>query len=215
MRYQINVECVLKAVYDVIAHHTDHYARLTEPVMSAVGMRRTAQTCLEMSIEKWENICWDCGKWEWIDGSIGMPTNESQPPLRNGYQELVGIARLRESLEANEWESTAVCQSDVQDYVGANRMVKTNDPDCGLDMEAIAMQADVDRPSEFAPHWEMEEQAASDVDDSAEAGSEEEIRATEQLMAKLQAMRDISIDVPEAERRSFAARAVTNLMKEI
>ena len=53
-----------------MSHHTSSgYAR-SEPLLLAVGAQQTASPRLELTDEEWDNICIDCGAWEWIDGEL-------------------------------------------------------------------------------------------------------------------------------------------------
>ncbi|KFY15775.1 hypothetical protein V491_05567, partial [Pseudogymnoascus sp. VKM F-3775] len=44
---------------------------------------------------------------------------------------------------------------------------------------------------------------------------EEGVEGLEALMLKMQAMRDLGADMPEAQRKKFAAKAVRDLMKTL
>lgn len=43
---------------------------MSEPLLLAVGMQQTISPSLEVTNEEWENLCMDCGSWEWIDGEL-------------------------------------------------------------------------------------------------------------------------------------------------
>ena len=49
----------------------------------------------------------------------------------------------------------------------------------------------------------------------AEDGGDEGVEELESIMLKMQAVKDMGADMPEAERRRFAARAVRDVMKNI
>lgn len=50
---------------------------------------------LDFSDEEWEDRFRECGGWEWID---------SEAQGKNTFGEKVGMERLQEVLEANEWD---------------------------------------------------------------------------------------------------------------
>ena len=53
-----------------MSHHiSSGYAR-SEPLLLAVGAQQTANPRLELTDEEWDNICINCGAWEWIDGKL-------------------------------------------------------------------------------------------------------------------------------------------------
>lgn len=49
----------------------------------------------------------------------------------------------------------------------------------------------------------------------ADAGGDEDVMALEGTMLKMQAVKEMGADMPEAERKRFAAKAVREVMKNI
>ena len=80
---QDKLQNLLATIHEVVGHHTSSgYAR-SEPLLLAVGAQQTASPRLELTDEEWDNICIDCGAWEWIDGKLdGKLTSD-----RNGNKE--------------------------------------------------------------------------------------------------------------------------------
>lgn len=58
-------------------------------------MPQTLSPRLDFSDEEWEDRFRDCGGWEWIN---------SEAQGKNTFGEKVGMERLQEVLEANEWD---------------------------------------------------------------------------------------------------------------
>lgn len=59
-----------------------------------------------------------------------------------------------------------------------------------------------------------ESSGAADADGDGD-GDDDEIRKVEQMMQKLQAVRDMSAGLPEEQRKRMAARAVGEVMKDL
>ena len=50
--------------------HTSSGYITSEPLLLAVGTQQTISPYLQVTNEEWENLCRDCGSWEWIDGEL-------------------------------------------------------------------------------------------------------------------------------------------------
>ncbi|KAL8786156.1 MAG: hypothetical protein Q9213_002926 [Squamulea squamosa] len=94
-----NIRKTLTTVHKVIAHHretSNKYSTVdNEPLFLVIGMPQPLRPLLEMSNDEWEDLCLDCGGWQWID---------SEAQGKNQFGETVGLERLQEALEANEWD---------------------------------------------------------------------------------------------------------------
>jgi hypothetical protein len=66
-----------------------------DQVCLAIAMPQTTTPYLDMASEEWEDICTDTG-FEYVD---------FEKTGKNEFGEKVGVQRVRESLEACEWES--------------------------------------------------------------------------------------------------------------
>ncbi|KAI4214124.1 MAG: hypothetical protein LQ351_003209 [Letrouitia transgressa] len=93
---------LLRTVSRVVAHHQrsgqgGSYAGsvAAEPCFVALGMPQSLSPRLDFSDEEWEDRFRECGGWEWID---------SEAQGKNTFGEKVGMERLQEVLEANEWD---------------------------------------------------------------------------------------------------------------
>ena len=49
----------------------------------------------------------------------------------------------------------------------------------------------------------------------SDKGGEESLEELENMMLKMQAIKDMGADMPEHERRKFAAKAVRDVMKDL
>lgn len=71
----------LTTIHGVIETHTGGAFSTSRPVLLAVGMQQTMSPSLEMGTEEWEDVCRECGCWDWIDGEIAEP-NEPKGKVR-------------------------------------------------------------------------------------------------------------------------------------
>ncbi|OBT48781.1 hypothetical protein VE00_00703 [Pseudogymnoascus sp. WSF 3629] len=124
--------------------------------------------------------------WEVVDGAATG---------KNEIGEVVGMERVREALEANEWS-------------GGDGGVKELEEELGLGFEG-----DVEGGFEIGE--DDVEGMRRPIFGKDEGEEEESVEGMEALMLKMQAMRDLGADMPEAERKKFAAKAVRDLMKTL
>ena len=68
---QDKLQNLLATIHEVVSHHTNSGYAQSEPLLLAVGAQQTASPRLELTDEEWDNICIDCGAWEWINGELG------------------------------------------------------------------------------------------------------------------------------------------------
>ncbi len=66
--------------------HTSSSSVIGEPLLLAVGAQQTISPGLEVTNEEWENLCVDCGAWEWIDGELdGKVESSGEGKERNEF----------------------------------------------------------------------------------------------------------------------------------
>ncbi|KAL6721588.1 hypothetical protein ACLMJK_000692 [Lecanora helva] len=193
------IQSLLTAINSIIERHDQSSYTTSEPLLLAVGMQQSIVPSLEMNSDEWDNLCRECGGWEWIDGELAVggdyQEQDEGQEQRNEFGERVGISRLKEALEAHEWEG--------------------NDIDSGSD--------DLNFGSEDGPGAEasqMEEEMAGlkvavQEEHESEEGGDDEVEQLETMMLKVQAIKEMGADMPEAERKRFAAAAVKDVMKRM
>ena len=67
------VRAILQAAYEVVRHYlgeADPYHEADPPLLLAIGLPGSG-TGLEVNGEDWDELCRECGGWEYIDGCIG------------------------------------------------------------------------------------------------------------------------------------------------
>ncbi|CAF9926962.1 MAG: hypothetical protein ALECFALPRED_003590 [Alectoria fallacina] len=154
---------------------------------------------LEVGNEEWDNLCMDCGSWEWIDGELDgkMDLNGEGKKERNEFGERIGLERLKEALEACEWEGAEV--DTISDNLGLED---------GFGAEAAEVEREL-------MGLNMAVKGAEESDEGGDEGGDEGVEELENLTLKLQAIKDRGAGMPEAERRNLAAKAVREVMKAL
>ena len=66
------IRSTLTMIHDIIEQHTDTSYSVEEPLLLAVGMQQTISPSLEMKSDEWDDLCRECGGWEWIDGELAV-----------------------------------------------------------------------------------------------------------------------------------------------
>ena len=67
-----NVRNTLKAVQEVVQHHmgeVDPYDEVEPPLLLAVALPGK-DAGKGLGADKWDDLCRDCGRWEYIDGCL-------------------------------------------------------------------------------------------------------------------------------------------------
>ena len=194
----------LKAVAEVVAHHNGAYG-VGEPLLLAVGMKQSISPSLEVGKDEWEDVCRENGAWEWIDGErSGEERRKGVMEVQtNEFGERVGVARLREALEAHEWEGeSADGLEGGLDLKGEGKY--------GFDAEAAQMEREM-MGLKLAMNGDDGEEVIGVEDDVGDDGVQE----LENMMLKMQAVRDMGADMPEAERKRFADKALKDVIKTL
>jgi alpha/gamma adaptin binding protein p34 len=139
--------------------------------------------------------------------------------------EKVGIPRVLEALQANDWTAAATTGDFNFDD---ESLVEDDDPN----LESGFFEGDeADFEGLKKAIWE----ASKEREDAADGGpsedktkydtgkdedkegdiTEEDVQKLEEMMGRLRAVREMGEGMPEAERRRMAARAVAEAMKEL
>jgi hypothetical protein len=132
----------------------------------------------------------------------------------------MGVARVREALEANDWSGGEMEGGDEEgdEEEGDGGGVKDADDDefdprsldFGFDREDFAGL----RKAIWAGIAEDDGEGSKDQAEEKEVG-DEDVQKLERMMMKLQAVKDASAGLPEEQRKRMAARAVGEVMKEL
>ncbi|OJD31200.1 alpha and gamma adaptin binding protein p34 protein [Diplodia corticola] len=149
------------------------------------------------------------GKWgaeEWEDAARerGFEYVDAEAEGRNEFGEVQGMARVREALEANEWEGDdGAGLSDFEELEGEgsgdedwNKTFAAEEAEMGLELLGLKT--------------ELNGGDGDDADGEDQAAQVEEL---ERMMSKLSGIKDLAAGMPEEQRKKFAAKAVNDLMK--
>lgn len=148
------------------------------------------------------------------------------------HTEKVGIPRVLEALQSNDWEAAPAAPDGEDDDL--LRAEDGDDDDEELDPENLDFGFDrADFEGLKKAIWEarMEREAhedggeskddqvapsgAGNIDEEGDELGDDDVQKVEQMMRKLQAVRDMSAGLPEDQRKRMAARAVGEVMREL
>ncbi|KAJ9211476.1 hypothetical protein DTO166G4_6897 [Paecilomyces variotii] len=164
----------------------------------------------------WEDELYDMGvmEFEVVEWDPKKKEEENGPARRNPYGELEGIPRIKEVLEATDWSASSYDQDGSED----------NNSEAGFDFEVnelgremmglrFAIENGGGDGDDFGRETDNNFTGFDDDDDDEDR--EMKVEALETLMIRMQAIKDMSAELPEHERKSFAAKAVRDIMKEL
>lgn len=137
----------------------------------------------------------------------------------------MGIARVKEALEANDWEQGDLDLSDEDEVDKEPSMAE--DLDFGIDKKdmeelrkAIFGDADAELVKTEQVQGKTDETKDSKDDHTKDAKEDEtgvdedDVAKVEAMMRKLQAAREAGEGMSEAQRKKMAAKAVAEVMKD-
>ncbi|KAK3065050.1 hypothetical protein LTS18_012497 [Coniosporium uncinatum] len=196
------VKSTLRAIQEVIERHVGY---AWDGVCLAVAMQQSTTPYLEKSFDDWDDLCRDFG-FEYVD---------SEAKDRNEYSEPVGIERLREALEANEWDVSEGLDIDIDDFGDFDQEAENE-----LEFSDTFAAEEAEMGREFAG---LKMAVATEEGGEGESAgsrmlmgeSKDEVEEFERMMGKMMAIKDLGSAMPEGERKKYAAKAVNDLMKEM
>ena len=123
-----------------------------------------------MSNDQWEDLGLDCGGWQWID---------SEAKGKNEFAENLGLERLKEALETNEWDGGGDLGADELDLeeLGLREHENTED-DVELERDDVVGL----REAILGDHASEEEDTEGDA----------QVQELESMMLKMQAIKGLS-----------------------
>ncbi|KAF1933327.1 uncharacterized protein M421DRAFT_415665 [Didymella exigua CBS 183.55] len=173
------IKDTMQAISDVIERACGYAG---DTVCLALAMPQSTTPYLEKSSEDWEELCMEHG-FEYVD---------SEAKGKNEFGEALGVQRVREALEAGDWEGV--------------------DPDVGGDVEEIEGSFAAEEAEMNMELFGIKD--ALHGDGEGELG-EKDVEELEVLMRNMVAIKEMGKGMEEAERKRFAAKAVDDLMKEL
>ncbi|KAJ5549873.1 Alpha/gamma-adaptin-binding protein p34 [Penicillium sp. DV-2018c] len=159
----------------------------------------------DMELVGWEVVEWD-------------PKEVKEVETRNQYGEREGMPRIREVLETHDWSMTSDAsglgddsgdsEDDIQDQLlGMSGSRGFGDEVSELEREMFGLRMAIER-------------GGGDGDEEDDFGHEDgddeiDVESMEALMMRMKAIKDMSSELPEGERKRFAAKAVQDIMREL
>ncbi|CAI7656727.1 unnamed protein product [Penicillium viridicatum] len=172
------------------------------------------------SVGWWEDQFFDMGLlgWEVVEWD---PKEVLEVETRNQYGERVGMPRIKEVLETHDWsmvggdsgfdgdnDPDVDSDDDLQDQLlGMGGSRGFGDEVHELEREMFGLRMAIERGG-----GDGDEKDDSDHDDDED---EIDVESMEALMMRMQAIKDMSSELPEGERKRFAAKAVQDIMREL
>ncbi|KAF2429728.1 hypothetical protein EJ08DRAFT_266147 [Tothia fuscella] len=164
----------------------------------------STSSAAQLTFDDWDEICREWG-FEYIDSSAKG---------KNDFGEPVGVERIREALEATEWEGG---EGELEYDLGLG------DEDGEFrDGEGIEEDGEEDWGAFAGVERDMGmdllglKAAMRDIGEDGGNGEEDEEAQVEQLermMVKVMAIKDTSSTLPLEQKKKFAAKAVNDIMK--
>ncbi|PNS18943.1 Small nuclear ribonucleoprotein Sm D3 [Sphaceloma murrayae] len=174
------VQSTMKAIEAVI-NKACGYSWEGVKLAVALGPSGTTKSAPLLSpTEEWDDLCMEHG-FEFIDADAAG---------KNEYGEALGLDRIRESVETNDWESMAALGADEEEGIDlGDEEAQMNAELWGLKASLLGADDDVDQ--------------GQDVDN------------LEALMQQAMAIREAGAGLPLEERQKFATREIGKVVRDI
>ncbi|KAK2799522.1 hypothetical protein FQN51_006836 [Onygenales sp. PD_10] len=167
---------------------------------------------VEFSTRWWEDELSEMGIFELEIVAWDPKAEEETKGKRNLFGEFEGMPRIKEVLQTNEWTSTSHAGDD-QD--GLADFLLDSDEENGFDKEAGELEREM-----FGLRLAIEKGGdgggvGHDLDPGDDEDDELHVEKMDGLMLRMQAIKDMAAELPEAERKTFAVKAINDIMKEM
>ncbi|KAK4197699.1 hypothetical protein QBC40DRAFT_285058 [Triangularia verruculosa] len=190
-------------------------------VSLAVGVGK--QAVEDEELDEWEDVCAEGG----LEFVHFVQSTSQEKDKRNEYGERMGIARVLEALEANDWSGGGATGEEQELDFGEGDKEEGEDEDFdfnpkglgfGFDREDFeglkkAIWEQIGEETEVGEGSEAKEKERGKEDE--ENLDDDDIKNLEQMMLKLQAVRDMSAGLPEQQRKRMAKQAVEEVMRDL
>ena len=186
------VEEAMKSIQEVVDEHSYGSEAVFLAVAKPVGKQVVDRAAQDQ--EEQEDVCTQYG-FEYIDyGASG----------KNEFGERTGFERLKEALEANEWDAGADDDVDLDDLdFTADDFGDFGTEEAEMTAELFGMKAALIE----------EDESASPGEGFAPATQAIQVDDLDKLMSKLLAVKEQSEGLPEDQRKKKAAKAVRDIME--
>ncbi|KAF7585231.1 hypothetical protein BBP40_011611 [Aspergillus hancockii] len=154
----------------------------------------------------WEDRLFDLGLMGFE--VVGWDPKGGEGEERNQFGEYQGMRRIREILETHDWTSASSGGAGGAD--GGDELEKHL---LGLDEDGFDLEVNELEREMVGLRFAMEN--GDDDLDGIVGNDEMKVESMEGLMMRMKAIKDMSDELPEDERKRFAAKAVQDIMKEL
>ncbi|CAI7612177.1 unnamed protein product [Penicillium pancosmium] len=162
-----------------------------------------------LSVGWWEDQLFDMGLfgWEVVEWD---PLGEEKEKTRNKFGEYEGMPRVKEVLETHDW--SAAGEDGLDDDLEAELLGFDREGGSGFGMEVNELEREM-----LGLRMAIERGGGDGDSDGNSDGDEEEdkVESMETLIMRMQSLRDMGSELPDSERRRFAAKAVQDIMREL
>ena len=143
-------------------------------------MPQPLRPVLQLPIEQWEDLARECGGWEYIDAEA-TGTNE--------FGEKVGMDRLKEALEATEWEGGdgGIEDEGLDEMLGLNEGEILNTEDLEVESDGPGIREAILGQSN-GKEGDGQEKPSGNLE-----GQEGQTEELEVIMLKMQAIKGMSL----------------------
>ncbi|KAH1487709.1 hypothetical protein KXV74_004071, partial [Aspergillus fumigatus] len=152
-------------------------------------------------------------------GMVGVEVLEWDPTgeegeERNVYGEYQGMRRIREILETNDWAAPSedAAPGGISGDGLEEHLLGLDCGENGFDLEVNELEREMLGLRMAIEHGG---DGGEDQDEDEDNDDGLKVESLEALMMRMQAIRDMSSELPESERKKFAAKAVRDIMKEL
>ncbi|KAJ5661805.1 uncharacterized protein N7477_009421 [Penicillium maclennaniae] len=176
-----------------------------------VGDDELGEDTAPLSVGWWEDQMFDMGLfgWEIIEWD---PAEQGGEVTRNKFGEYEGMPRIKEVLETHDWTASGDSfdadeldmEDDFDEFMSGGKSHSR-----GFGEEVNELEREM-----FGLRMAIE-RGGDRHDDSESENEEDQVESIEALMLRMQSIREMSADMPEAQRKRFAAKAVQDIMRDL
>lgn len=148
----------------------------------------------------------DMEAWEERSMELGFEVVDADAKGKNEFGEAVGMDRIREALEANDWSGAA-------DGEGQGEGAGEGAEDWSED--EFGMTTGPEHSQMNAELWGLKASLLGQDEDGDEGDEAAQVDGLEQMMSQVLAIKENGADMPLEQRKRYAAKAVNDLMKTV
>ncbi|KAL1969270.1 hypothetical protein VTN77DRAFT_9462 [Rasamsonia byssochlamydoides] len=166
----------------------------------------------------WEDELYDMGVFGFEVVAWDPKTdNKKDEEKRNKFGEYEGMRRIREVLETHDWavskDKDKDNDNDLDNFLHSED--EHDDHEDGFKLEVDELEREMMGLRFAIQNGGRDNDDDDDDDEHNEHDAELKVEELEALMMRMRAIKDMSADLPESQRKAFASKAVRDLMREL